>query len=150
MYLPPNSGGNATLLETLRVMLVHQTRARDGAPRGLELAFATPRPWLADGKGIVVENTPTSFGPVSYSIRRDGETMHVTVEPPPSTPHTLRLRLRLPDGDRLAAVEIAGRAVPYDSATGTIELSGRARLVVLDALVGGRNAFGVRSATGAR
>ncbi len=43
MYLPPNLGGNATFLETLRLMLVHETRGPAGAPRGLELAFSTPR-----------------------------------------------------------------------------------------------------------
>ena len=146
MYLPPNSGGNATLLETLRVMLVHETRRRDGAPSGLELGFAAPRPWLADGKQIVVTGAPTSFGPVGYSIRRDGATVHVTVDPPPSRPDTLRIRLRLPGGARLAAVELAGRPVPFDPVTGTIELTGRVHHLELDALVGGPSGYGVREA----
>ena len=71
---------NATFLETLRLMLVHETRGPAGAPRGLELAFSTPRPWLADGKTIRVQDAPTSFGPVSYSIERHGPLVHVTVD----------------------------------------------------------------------
>ena len=50
MYLPPNGASNAAFLTTLRSMLVHETREPDGAPRGLELAFATPRPWLRAGQ----------------------------------------------------------------------------------------------------
>src|SRR4051795_4928062 len=36
MYLPPNAAGSATFLETLRLTLVHETRARNGEPNGLE------------------------------------------------------------------------------------------------------------------
>ena len=125
MYLPPNLGANATFLETLRLMLVHETRGRDGAARGLELAFSTPRPWLSDGKTITVRDAPTSFGPVSYSIERHGPLVHVTVDAPasPAAP-SLRLRLRLPDGDRIASVRASGLAIPFNPKTGTIDLSG--------------------------
>ena len=124
MYLPPNLGANATFLETLRLMLVHEVRGQNGAPRGLELAFSTPRPWLADGKTIQVTDAPTSFGPVSYSIERHGLGVHVTVDVPASpAPRSLRLRLRLPDGDRIARVSSAGVAIPFDPSTGTIDLS---------------------------
>jgi hypothetical protein len=126
MYLPPNGGGNAGFLENLRLMLVHETRGPEGAPRGLELAFATARPWLRDGKVILVQDAPTSFGPVSYSIERQGRRVHVTVDPPASPPSTLRLRLRLPAGERIRSVLLAGRPVRYDRASGTIDLS-RAR-----------------------
>ena len=68
MYLPPNGASNAAFLETLRSLLVHETRDAGGAPHGLELAFATPRPWLRAGRRIAVERAPTSFGPVSYSL----------------------------------------------------------------------------------
>lgn len=123
MYLPPNGGGNAAFLENLRLMLVHEARGPEGAPRGLELAFATARPWLRDGKTISVEEAPTSFGPVSYSIERQGSRVHVTVDPPASPPTTLRIRLRLPAGERISSIRLAGRPLPYDRATGTIDLS---------------------------
>jgi hypothetical protein len=108
MYLPPNNDGAAAFLETLHSMLVHETRGRDGAPQGLELAFATPRAWLEDGKTISVRNAPTSFGPVSYSIARAGGVVHVDVVPPSSpAPATLKLRLRFASGDR--TIDLSGR-----------------------------------------
>jgi hypothetical protein len=108
MYLPPNNDGAAAFLETLHSMLVHESRDAEGAPRGLELAFATPRAWLASDKAIVVTNAPTSFGAVSYSIRRTGDLVHVDVVPPSSpAPTTLRLRLRFPTGDR--TIDLSGR-----------------------------------------
>jgi hypothetical protein len=114
MYLPPNNDGAAVFLEELRLTLVHET------PRGLELAFATPRAWLEPGKSIVVRNAPTSFGPLNYSIAREGDTVHVQLAPPASS--TLRLRLRLPHGERIASIE---PTTPFDARTGTIDLSGR-------------------------
>ena len=123
MYLPPNGASNAAFLTTLRSMLVHETREPDGAPRGLELAFATPRPWLRAGKRIAVERMPTSFGPVSYALEaRDGSVL-ATVELPERLPTTAKLRLRLPRGKRLGAVTVGGR--PFDRIEGeTLDLSG--------------------------
>jgi hypothetical protein len=132
MHLPPNNDGNAAFLETFRLMLVHEVRDASGAPYGLDLAFATPRPWLADGKKIAVTNAPTSFGPVSYTIRREGDTIHVAVEPPPAPPRMLRLRLRVPSGDRLRSVEVNGDAVSFDRVSATIDLSGLGGNVELD------------------
>ena len=133
MYLPPNLGANATFLETLRLMLVHETRGSDGAPRGLELAFSTPRRWLEDGKTIRVDDAPTSFGPVSYSIERHGELVHATVDLPSSpAAQSVRLRLRLPAGTRIESVRVAGLTIQFDVASGTIDLSGWAGRLDLD------------------
>jgi len=126
MYLPPNNDGGAAFLETLRLMLVHETRGPEGAPRGLELAFATPRAWLAPGKHIYVSALPTSFGVLDYSLERRGDRVLATIEVPDApVPKTLRLRLRLPAGERVAGVELAGRPVHFDASNGTIDLSGR-------------------------
>jgi hypothetical protein len=124
MYLPPNGAANAAFLETLRQMLVHETRDRAGEPYGLQLAFATPRGWLLPGKRIVVRNAPTSFGPVSFSIAAAARTIAVTVtEPARARPRALALRLRLPAGSRLTGVTLDGRRYTrFDSRTGTIEL----------------------------
>ena len=135
MYLPPNLGSNAAFLETLRLLLVHETRERDGTPRGLELAYATPRAWLAPGKTIRVVRAPTSFGDVSYSLRRRGEVVRVTVDPPARALAELRLRLRLPAGDSVAAIRTAGRAIPYDRERETVDLTGRRGHVVFDVVV---------------
>jgi len=128
MYLPPNVTANATFLETLRLMLVHETEDRDGRPEGLELAYGTPRAWLAPGKRIVVRDAPTSFGPLSFSISASRASVRASVDVP-SGGHadlrSLRLRLRLPRGVQIAGVDLDGR--PYervDRSTGTVGLTG--------------------------
>jgi hypothetical protein len=123
MYMPPNSGANASFLETLRLLLVHERRGDHGAPRGLDLAFATPRAWLEDGKTIAVRRAPTSFGRVSYAIARAGRTVDVRLVLPPRA-HA-RLRLRLPAGRRIASVRAGATRVAFDRATGTIALGAR-------------------------
>jgi hypothetical protein len=125
MYMPPNTASNSAFLETLRLMLVHERRDKDGSPVGLDLAFATPRPWLGDGKSIAVNAAPTSFGSLTYDLHRDGN--HVTgtvVVPSRRPPATLHLRLRVPHGARIEAVRVNGRRRPVDLRTGTIDLSG--------------------------
>ena len=137
MYLPPNGASNGSFLETLRLMLVHETRGRGLDPRGLEIAFATPRAWLEPGKRIVVRNAPTSFGPMSFSMRSSQDRVVVTLEVPKrSVPADVSLRLRLPGGKRIGRVTLAGQ--PYgrfDRRTETIELSGRTGRLVLVARV---------------
>ena len=121
MYLPPNSVSNAAFLETLRVLLVHETAS------GVELAYATPRAWLAPGKRIAVRNAPTSFGPLSYAIDAGAAEAHATVEVPSrARPRALRLRLRLPAGKRIVGVSLGGSPwTRFNASTGTIDLSGR-------------------------
>jgi hypothetical protein len=133
MYMPPNSGANAAFLETLRLLLVHERRGADSAPTGLDLAFATPRDWLADGKQIAVDRAPTSFGPLSYSIARQGQSITVHVAVAANVP-SLRVRLRLPSGDTLTAVQSGTTSVPF-AADGTIDLSARGSIVDLQATV---------------
>jgi hypothetical protein len=125
MYMPPNTASNSAFLETLRLMLVHETRDKDGSPVGLELAYSTPRPWLGDGKTVAVNEAPTSFGSLTYSLHRDGSRLTGSVlVPSRHPPHTLRLRLRLPHGVKLRAVRVNGLRRPVERRTGTIDLSG--------------------------
>ncbi len=136
MYQPPNSGANAAFLENLRLLLVHETRGPDGAPRGLELAFATPRQWLADGQTISVQQAPTSFGPVSFTLARLGSALQGSIEAPARpSPSSLELRLRLPAGEHLGAVRINGRPAVVERPTDTIDLSGRTGQLELEAVV---------------
>jgi hypothetical protein len=112
-YLPPNGASNAAFLETLRLILVHETSDRNGEPRGLELAYSTPRNWLAPHQHIDVRRLPTSFGRISYSIETSATSANVSIEVPERAPlESLRLRLRLPRGERIAEVLLDG--VPYD------------------------------------
>ena len=132
MFMPPNSGANASYLGTLRELLVHERRGPLGAPVGLDLAFSTPRAWLADGQQIDVRSAPTSFGKVSYTLTRSGSTISgkLTIPYGPTT----RLRLRLPAGEHLARVLVGATTVAADRA-GTIDLGARHGSVVVRATV---------------
>ena len=133
-YMPPNIGANSTYLETLRLMLVHERHASDEVPRGLDLAFSTPRAWLGDGKTIEVNDALTSFGRLSYSIMRTGSTVQASIEPPSPLP-SLRLRLRLPAGERVGSVRVGGRRMPFDRHSGTIELPTKGPLDVVATVI---------------
>jgi hypothetical protein len=123
MYLPPNTAGNASFLETLRLSLVHETRDRGGAPDGLELAYATPRGWLAPGHRISVDDAPTSFGHLSYTLTASAHLITGSVELPSSRRrHTVRLRLRLPPSESITAVRVDDRRAQVDRHSGTITL----------------------------
>jgi hypothetical protein len=126
MFRPPNSANNAFFLETLRLMLVHETRGADGAPVGLELAYSTPRSWLRPGRRIVVRRVRTSFGLLSYALSARPGSVRVRLRVPTRMrPHTLRLRLRLPAGERISGVTLRGRAFSsYQAQSDTIDLSG--------------------------
>ena len=123
MYLPPNGASNAAFLETLRALLVHETRGPTGEPAGLQLAPSTPRTWLAPGKRITVSRAATSFGPVSYTLTAGAGEIRATVGVPARRPDRLELHLRLPAGRRIAAVTVDGR--PHARFRGErIDLSG--------------------------
>lgn len=135
MFRPPNAANNAFFLETLRLMLAHETRAADGTPDGLELAYATPRRWLLPGKRIVVQGMRTSFGALSYSLVARTGTVQVRVTVPKRVaPPTLRLRVRLPLGRQITGVALGGRKFDhYESRFGTLDLTGlkgRLKLIV--------------------
>lgn len=135
MFRPPNAANNAFFLETLRLMLAHETRAADGTPDGLELAYSTPRRWLLPGRRIVVRGMRTSFGGLSYSLisRKGSVQVRVTV-PERVAPRMLRLRVRLPLGKQITGVALGGRKFDrYEPRSGTLDLSGlkgRLKLVV--------------------
>ena len=126
MYLPPNGASNAAFLQTLRSLLVHETRDPAGAPVGLELGFATPRPWLRAGRRIAVRRAPTSFGPLTYSLQARADTILATVDVPKrQAPKSLKLRLRLPRGQQIESVTIGGKPLEPSQRVGeTIDLSG--------------------------
>jgi hypothetical protein len=132
MFMPPNSGANASYLETLRDLLVHERRGPHGGPAGLDLAFSTPRAWLADGQQIEVRNAPTSLGKVSLSLARHGSRITGHLMLPPHA-HA-RLRLRLPAGERLARV-LVGSSVVAASSSGTIDLGASRGAVLVRATV---------------
>lgn len=133
MYLPPSSATNAAYLETLRSTLLHETRNARTTPDGLELAPATPRPWLAAGKTIAVDRAPTSFGPLSYTLASTPGVVRATVVVPSGAPAKLTLHVRLPRGERLTSVRLDGR--PYsrlNRSAAVVDLSGLTGTLTLE------------------
>jgi hypothetical protein len=133
MFMPPNTGANASFLGTLRELLIHERRGPLGAPAGLDLAFSTPRGWLGDGKEIDVRGAPTSFGRVTFSLVRHGSVVEGQFVLPAHA-HA-RLRLRLPAGERLLRVLIGSIPVAANR-VGTIDLGDRKGSITVHATVG--------------
>ena len=65
MYLPPNNDGAGAFLETLRLMLVHETRGPEGNPRPGARVRDAARVAARAASRIAVHDAPTSFGPVT-------------------------------------------------------------------------------------
>jgi len=124
MHRPPNSANNAFFLEALRLMLVHETTDASGAPRGLDLAFATPRAWLQPGKRIEVRGMQTSFGRLSYSLAAGTDAVRVVLDIPERLAGPLRLRLRLPPGVRVGGASADGGRIESFVDHETLDLSG--------------------------
>jgi hypothetical protein len=124
MFRPPNSANNAFFLETLRLMLVHEVTDAAGLPTGLELAYSTPRDWLAPGKRIAVQKLQTRFGPLSYSIDTAPGSVHAAIDLPSGFAGTLRLRLRLPAGEKLGTTTVNGVAFHSFVNAETLDLTG--------------------------
>jgi len=123
MHRPPNSANNAFFLETLRLMLVHETIDGAGLPRGLELAYSTPRAWLAAGKQVAVRRLQTSFGQLSYTLDATSTDVRASIDLPAGYLGPLRLRVRLPDGQHLGAVTVGGHTYHRLADPQTIALS---------------------------
>ena len=132
MYLPPNSAANSSFLQQLRYLLVQDEDLNDdGRAETLRLAFATPRAWLADGGRIAVKRAPTEFGEVSFVIESALKDGHVDVEvdlPTRTAPEKVVLRLRLPDGKKLASTS-AGKVIADGETIDLSGLSGHVKLV---------------------
>lgn len=131
MHRPPNSANNAFFLEALRLTLVHETTDASGTPQGLELAYSTPRAWLEPGKRIEVRRLRTSFGPLTYSLDAGPANVRVALDVPGGLSGPLRLRLRLPAGQRLGSVTLGGLPFTRLADPETLDLSGLAGHVEL-------------------
>ncbi len=125
-YLPPNSAGNGFWLQMFRNLLVQDWDLDDdGAPETLRLLFATPKRWLADGQSIKVERAPTAFGPVSILAQSKLNEGRITVQvdlPQRNAPKQTLLRIRVPDGWRVASARAGDMDVKVDKG-GTADIS---------------------------
>jgi hypothetical protein len=137
MYLPPNTANNTAFLQALRLMLVRTVTDDGELPRGLDLAYATPRGWLEPGKTIRIANVPTEFGVLGYQITSglDHHHMHTVVDVPDRDPlRSLSLRLRVPKGYGMVNVQVDGREwKAFDAQAETVDLSGLTGQVSVDA-----------------
>lgn len=128
-YGTPCSANNTAFLLNLRLMLARESfDFETGLPRGLYLAHATPRQWLEDGKTIRVDNAPTCFGPLSYSITSKiaaGSIIAKVCVPDRDPISELKLRFRLPRPYRMSGVTVNGESYErFDSDKETIDLTG--------------------------
>jgi hypothetical protein len=143
MYLPPNSAANASFLQQFRNILVQDYDMNDdGRAETLRLAFATPRGWMKSGSRIRVTNAPTEFGDVSYTIESAINDARVSAEvtiPDRNPPEKVLLRLRLPDGRKIASAEANGKKLNVEQSEKgeTIDLSGMKGKVTVRARTSG-------------
>lgn len=116
-YTLPHLYSCTEQLRLLRNLLVRE----DGSV--LWLGQGLPRAWLEQGKHVAVTSAPSEFGELSYRIdpQTDG-TMRITIDPPTRrVPAEVRLRLRHPQMQKIAAVDCP-RAVEVDAAKETVVL----------------------------
>lgn len=95
---------------TQQLLLLRNLLLRENGD-ALWIGQAIPRPWLADGKEVRVEDAPTFFGKVSYSIRSTAAARQMTVELDPPIdlpPRLIYLRLRHPANRAISKVTIDG------------------------------------------
>ncbi len=126
-YLPPNSASNATVLTTLRYLLIQEWDLDDdGRPETLRLLFGAPGRWLREGATLEVAGAPTAFGPVSFlaESRLNAGSAILTIDAPPRRPDTWLVRLPLPPGWKTTRADIDGNQLAVDDG-GQIKLTGR-------------------------
>jgi hypothetical protein len=84
--------------------------------------------WLRDGMVVAVHDAPTRFGEVSYKVTShvDQGFIEMTIQPPArSAPREIVIRLRHPDGRRMASVMVNGKKhARFDAAKSTITIAG--------------------------
>lgn len=102
----PHLRSGTQQLKLLRMMLVREEGER------LVLAQAAPQHWLKQGQRVEVQNAPTMFGPVSYTIQSAVDEGRMTLQlTPPSRnpPEEIQLFVRHPDGKPIRQVLVAGK-----------------------------------------
>jgi hypothetical protein len=95
-------------------MLVNE---REGS---LYLAPFVTNKWTRNGMVISAKNAPTTFGPVSFSIKSSVKRGYIeaVIEPPKrSEPKEILIRLRHPEGKKIRSVRVNGQNWPSFSAS---------------------------------
>ena len=116
----PYMWANGVFLILLRNMLLHEAgewfAASPAGPRELWICPATPRKWMHQPGGIVVERAPTYFGPVTFSMRmqdREEAKAIIEFEGQEKLPDRLVLHVRTLRDRPLQKVTVNGKDHPY-------------------------------------
>ena len=72
----PHSWAASDFIRSFRTMLAYE-RERDSS---LTVCAGIPDSWVRDPGGVTVKNLPTHFGPLSYSVRADGNRVVVDID----------------------------------------------------------------------
>ena len=107
-HCQPHGYSNSQQLRLLRNMLV-----RDGGNE-LLLGFTVPRQWMEGAGAIEVQDAPTLWGKVSFSVRRlpdaDRAEARVALAPTgPERPDAIRLRVRHPGKRAMQRMQLDGK-----------------------------------------
>jgi hypothetical protein len=122
------TGGNALTLPHLRsgtqqLRLLRMMLVREQGDH-LLLAQAAPQHWFKPGQQVAVQNAPTAFGPVSYTIRSAVDQGRVTVQLTPprrNPPKDIRLFVRHPEGKPIQQVLANGQPLKtFDAGSVTL------------------------------
>jgi hypothetical protein len=128
LFKPPIIIRNSGFLMLLRLMLVREDYDSNGIPDTLYLAYATPRAWLADGKQIIIRDSPTHFGNLKLTITShiNSHYIEAILTVPNRNPISkLKLKLRVPTGNIISSVTINGKNHrDFNTGGETINLSG--------------------------
>jgi hypothetical protein len=103
----------------VRWMLVFEERDRDA----LWLCKAVPRRWFAPGQRFSVRNAPTRWGPVSFQVHAQDESVEIEIIPPPKPVETIMLRARRPDGALPREILVEGAVAELHSEREAIAIS---------------------------
>jgi len=104
----------------LRLMLIYESGNE------LNLAMATPREWLEDGKSIKIERAETYFGEMGYEIHSEVSNDKITMilQPPTrNAPKKINVRFRHPKSKPMEKVVVNGEErTDFDSENEIIHL----------------------------
>ena len=103
----------------LRWGLVYEERDNDV----LWFCRAIPRRWLEKGSQLLIENVPTRFGPVGFTIEvssRNTARISISLRPAALFWPAIKLRLRAPEGKKLVSVKRGRKQVEISGETVTV------------------------------
>ena len=115
----PDNGTAGWFIEMFRSMLVMEEEDALWITRGC------PRAWLEAGKTISVEDAPTAYGEISYTISSSSDGKTVTAEidmPDRETAPALKIRFRLPEGKAISSATVNGKTVTVDADDETLTI----------------------------